>query len=70
MQWNPHAAPPTEPFEIRLGCHQGHSNQTINPCEEDRVLTPDEAGSLGWIFHVASQQNERSIKQYGLKKDP
>ena len=29
--WNPYGVPPTEPFEIRIGCHQGHSNQTIDP---------------------------------------
>ena len=53
-QWNPRATPPTEPWEIRLGCPQGHSNQTINPYKAHHVLTPDEAGSLGWIFHVTS----------------
>ena len=30
-QWNPYTSPPTEPFEIRIGCHQGHSNQAIDP---------------------------------------
>ena len=38
--------------------------------EAHHVLTPDEACSLGWIFHVTSQQNKRSIEEFGLKKDP
>ena len=48
--WNPYGVPPTEPFQIRIGCHQGHSNQTVNPYRVHHVLTPDEACSLGWIF--------------------
>ena len=69
-RWNPHAQTPTEPWEIRTGCHQGHSNQTINPYEVHHVLTPDEAGPLGWIFHVTSPQNQQSIERFGLQKNP
>ena len=34
------------------------------------MLTHDEACSLGWIFHVTSQQNRASIETNGLRKDP
>ena len=69
-QWYPFTSPPKEPFEIRIGCHQGHSNQAVDPYEVHHVLTHDEACSLGWIFHVTSQKHRRSIEQGGLQKDP
>ena len=68
-EWNPYAAPPTEPFEIRIGCHQGQISKTINPPEAHHVLTQDEAGSLGWIFHVISRQQKEHIEQFGLKRN-
>ena len=69
-EWNPYTSPPKDPFEVRIGAHQGHSNQSVDPYDLHHVLTYDEACSLGWIFHVTSQQNRSSIEANGLRKDP
>ena len=29
--WKPFGYPPTHPWEIRIGCNQGHSNQLVDP---------------------------------------
>ena len=67
--WKPFGFPPTRPFEIRSGCTQGHSNRTVDPTTAKNIfhaLTYDECMSLGWIFHVTSASNRRSIEERGL----
>jgi len=59
-EWYPYGATPSYPFDVRLSCVQGHSNQVVGP------LTFDEAMCLGWIFHVTDAANTTSIQQYGL----
>ena len=56
--WKPFGFPPTQPYDLKLGAVQGHSNKTVNPYD------------LGWTFHVTSADNRRSIERKGLLKDP
>ena len=69
MQWKlfPYGATPSYPFDVRLSCVQGQSNQVVGPYSTHHPLTFDEAMCLGWIFHVTDASNVASIQQYGLK---
>ena len=49
-EWTPFGSPPTQPFEIRIGCAQGHSNQSVDPFSVRHPLSYDESTCLGWIF--------------------
>ena len=71
MQWTwcPFSAAATYPFDVRLGCLQGHSNQASDPFTVHHPLTYDEAMCLGWIFHVTDWKNTTSINRSGLKTD-
>ena len=53
-----------------MGAVQGHSNKTVDPYSLHHALTFEESSCLGWIFHVTSADNRRSIEQKGLLKDP
>lgn len=64
--WMGNVIPPEEPFEVRMGCFQGHSNQASNPEEAHHKLTPIEARSLGWIYHVTPSKNKGQIFERGL----
>ena len=66
--WCSNTVPPETPFEIRLGCFQGHTNQRVDPTQLHHRLTPIECACLGWIFHVTDESNLRSIQQKGLMK--
>ena len=52
--WKPFGFPPTQPWDLRMGAVQGHSNKTVNPYELHQALTFEESCCLGWIFHVTS----------------
>ena len=56
------------PWDIFIGCHQGHSNLTVTPSEVNHLLTEVECYSLGWIFHVTDKKFERSIYNDGLRR--
>ena len=56
------------PWDIYIGCHQGHSNMTATPSEISHRLTEVECYSMGWIFHVTDKKFERSIYADGLKR--
>ena len=56
------------PWDIYIGCHQGHSNLTVTPSEVNHLLTEVECYSMGWIFHVTDKKFERSIYADGLKR--
>ena len=49
------------PWDIFIGCHQGHSNLTVTPSEVNHRLTEVECYSLGWIFHVTDQKFEKRL---------
>ena len=49
-EWMPFGYPPTQPWEIRIGCNQGHSNQVADPCAVQHPLSFEESTCLGWIF--------------------
>ena len=68
--WKPFGNPPTQPWEIRIGANQGHSNQVIDPYAVHHPLTFEESMCLGWIFHVSCASNRRSIEQRGLLLNP
>ena len=68
--WKPFGFPPTQPWDLRMDAGQGHSNKTVNPYDLHHALTFEESRCLGWIFHVTSADNRRSIEQKGLLKDP
>ena len=68
-EWYPYSAAATYPFDVRLGCLQGHSNQASDPYTVHHSLTYDEAMCLGWIFHVTDHSNAALIQRTGLKTD-
>ena len=68
--WKPFGYPPTPPWDIRIGCNQGHSNQVADPYTVYHPLTFEESLCLGWIFHVTDASNRRSIEQRGLLLRP
>ena len=67
--WHPFSAAATYPFDVRLGCLQGHSNQASDPFTVHHPVPYDEAMCLGWIFHVTDWKNTTSINRSGLKTD-
>ena len=68
-EWYPYSAAATYLFDVRIGCLQGHFNQTTDPYTILHPLTYDEAMCLGWIFHVTEWKNATSIQDSGLKTD-
>ena len=66
--WIPDAVPPETPFEIRMGCVQGHTSLQQDPRLTHHALTKVEAGCLGWIFHVTDLKFANSIDRNGLYK--
>ena len=68
--WKPFGFPPTQPWDLRMGAVQGHSNRTVDPYTLHHALTFEESCCLGWIFHVTSSNNRRSIEENGLLKNP
>ena len=68
--WKPFGHPPTQPWDVRIGCNQGHSNQVVDPFTVHHPLTFEESMCLGWIFHVADASNKPSIEQRGLLLRP
>ena len=54
------------PWDIYIGCHQGHSNMTVTPSEISHRLTEVECYSMGWIFHVTDKKFQNSIFADGL----
>ena len=56
------------PWDIYIGCHQGHSNMTVTPSEISHRLTEVECNSMGWIFHMTDKKFERSIGSDGLRR--
>ena len=56
------------PWDLYIGCHQGHSNLTVTPSEVNHRLTEVECYSMGWIFHVTDKKFERSIFSDGLRR--
>ena len=69
-EWKPYAVPPTYPFEVRMGCTQGHANKVVDPFSLHHPLTYDEAMCLGWICYVIDVANASSIQNSGLVTDP
>ena len=68
--WKPFGYPPTQPWDIRIGCNQGHSNQVVAHYAVHHPLTFEESMCLGWIFHVTDASNRQSIEQRGLLLRP
>ena len=68
--WKPFGIPPTQPWDLRLGAVQGHSNKVVDPYALHHPLTVEESNCLGWIFHVTSADNRKSIERNGLLKNP
>ena len=56
------------PWDLYIGCHQGHSNLTVTPSEVNHRLTEVECYSMGWIFHVTDKKFENSIYSDGLRR--
>ena len=56
------------PWDLYIGCHQGHSNMTVTPSEVNHHLTEVECYSMGWIFHVTDKKFENSIYSDGLRR--
>ena len=56
------------PWDLFIGCHQGHSNMTVTPSEVNHRLTEVECYAMGWIFHVTDQKFENSIYSDGLRR--
>ena len=69
-EWYPYSSRATYPFDVRLSCTQGHSNEVVGPWSIHHPLTYDEAMCLGWIFHATDKSNMNSIQRYGLKTKP
>ena len=70
MTWKPFGIPPTQPWDLRIGAVQGHSNKVVDPYSLHHPLTIEEANCLGWIFHVTSADNRQSIERNGLLMNP
>ena len=68
--WKPFGFLPTQPWDLRIGAVQGHSNKTVDPYTIHHALTIEESNCLGWICHVTSADNRRSIEENGLLKNP
>ena len=66
--WKPMGIP-TQPWDLRLGAVQGHSNEVV-PYTLHHPLTIEEANCLGWIFHVTSAENRQRIERQGLLRNP
>ena len=49
------------PWDIYIGCHQGHSNMTVTPSAISHQLTETEFFSMGWIFHMTDKKFEISV---------
>ena len=56
------------PWDLYIGCHQGHSNLTVTPSEVNHRLTEVECYSMGWIFHVTDKKFQNSIFSDGLRR--
>ena len=56
------------PWDIYIGCHQGHSNMTVTPSEISHRLTEVECYSIGWIFRLTDKKFENSIFADGLRR--
>ena len=56
------------PWDIYIGCYQGHSNMTVTPSEISHRLTEVECYSMGWIFHVTDRKFQNSIYADGLRR--
>ena len=56
------------PWEIFIGCNQGHSTGIVRPIENSHKLTMVELHCFGWIFHVTDQRFEQSIQRNGLRR--
>ena len=56
--WKPFGIPPTQPWDLRIGAVQGHSNKVVDPYSLHHPLTIEESNCLGWIFscHKCKQQ--------------
>ena len=48
--WKPFGFPPTQPWDLRMGAVQGHSNKTVNPYDLHHALTFEESCCLGLDF--------------------
>ena len=68
--WKPFGYPPTQPWDLRIGAVQGHSNKTVDPDSLHHALTIEDSSCLGWIFHGTSADNRRSLEENGLLKNP
>ena len=68
--WKPVGVPPTQPWDLRLGAVQGHSNEVVDPYTLHHLLTIEEANCLGWILHVTSAENRQNIERQGLLRNP
>ena len=68
-EWYRDSAPATYPFDVRVGCLQGRSDQVVDPCSTHHPLTYDEAMCLGWICHVTDSANVLSMQRSGLMTD-
>ena len=56
------------PWQIFIGCTQGHTTGVVSPAVAMHQLTMVELDSFGWIFHVTDQKHEASILQNGLRR--
>ena len=64
--WKPFAFPPTQPWDLRIGANQGHTNQVIDPYAIHHPLKFEESMCMGWILNLSSTYNRRSIEQREL----
>ena len=62
-EWYPYSSRATYPFDVRLCCTQGHSNEVVDPWTIHHPLTYDEAMCLGWIFHVTTKWPQDQSKR-------
>ena len=69
-EWKPFGYPPAQPWEIRIGCNQGHSNQVVDHYAVHHPLTFEESMCLGRIFRVTDASDKRPIEQRGLLLRP
>ena len=56
------------PWQIFIGCTQGHITGVVSPAVAMHQLTMVELDSFGWIFHVTDQKHEASILHNGLRR--
>ena len=69
--WKPCGFPPTQPWDLRIGTVQGHSNKTVDPYTLHHAsLLKSHVALVGFSMLPVSADNRQSIETKGLLKNP